>query len=80
MAQTQPPKAEIRNVTDDYFGRKIVDPYRWMENEKDPEFVSFLKAQADYARATRSRYADYRHSDSYAFAVRHSSHQARRRD
>lgn len=50
FAQTAPPKAEVRNVTDEYFSTKIVDPYRWMENEKDPEFVGFLKGQADYAR------------------------------
>lgn len=51
FAQNAPPKARTENVTGDYFGQKIVDPYRWMENEKDPEFVGFLKAQADYARA-----------------------------
>ena len=51
FAQNQP-TARIENVTDDYFGQKIVDPYRWMENEKSPEFADFLKGQADYARTT----------------------------
>ncbi len=50
-AQTQP-SARVDNVTDEYFGVKVADPYRWMENEKSPEFVGFLKGQADYARAT----------------------------
>ncbi len=51
-AQNQLPKAEVRNVEDEYFGTKIIDPYRWMENDKSPEFVGFLKSQADYARTT----------------------------
>ncbi len=50
FAQNQPPAAEIRNVTGEYFGTKIVDSYRWMENEKDPEFTGFLKGQADFAQ------------------------------
>lgn len=47
-AQQKPPAATVRPVTDDYFGTKIEDPYRWMENTKDPEFQSWAKAQATY--------------------------------
>jgi prolyl oligopeptidase len=50
MAQTEPPIAPVHNVTDEYFGTKVVDPYRWMEKAKDPEFSHYLKGQADYAR------------------------------
>jgi prolyl oligopeptidase len=32
-----PPVAPVRPVTDEYFGTKVVDPYRYMENLKDPE-------------------------------------------
>lgn len=33
-------------VTDDYFGTKIIDPYRWMEaGPSDPHFVAFMKSQ-----------------------------------
>jgi prolyl oligopeptidase len=49
FSQQQPPKAEVRNVTDDYFGQKIVDPYRWMENSKSDETQRWMKEQADYA-------------------------------
>ncbi|MBA4185588.1 MAG: S9 family peptidase [Acidobacteria bacterium] len=49
FGQNAPPKAEVRNVTDEYFGQKIADPYRWMENFKDPEVQTWIKAQADYA-------------------------------
>ena len=41
----------MRPVTDTYFGTKVVDNYRWMENLKDPEMQRWMKAQADYTRA-----------------------------
>lgn len=45
-----PPVAPVRPVTDEYFGVKVVDPYRYMENLKDPEVESWFKEQNDYAR------------------------------
>ena len=47
-----PPVAPVRPVTDDYFGTNVVDNYRYFENLKDPEVQAWMKAQADYARAT----------------------------
>jgi prolyl oligopeptidase len=52
MAQQKPPAASVREVTDDYYGTKIVDPYRWMENLKDPDFQSWAKAESDYTNST----------------------------
>ena len=49
-AQQGPPKAPVHEVTDTYFGQKIVDPYRWMEDSKNADFVAWMKAQADYTR------------------------------
>ena len=49
-AQQKPPVAPVRPVTDDYYGTKITDPYRWMENVKAPEFQSWAKAQATYTQ------------------------------
>ena len=46
--------APVRPVTDDYYGTKITDPYRYMENLKDPEVSSWMKAQSDYARGVLS--------------------------
>ncbi|MGH7627376.1 MAG: MBL fold metallo-hydrolase [Gemmatimonadaceae bacterium] len=47
-----PPVAPVRPVADDHFGTRIVDNYRYFENLKDPEVQEWMKAQADYARAT----------------------------
>jgi prolyl oligopeptidase len=45
------PVARIQVVTDNYFGETIADPYRWMENSQDPEWLPFLKAENAHARA-----------------------------
>ena len=50
-APVKPPVAPVRPVSDDYFGTKIVDNYRYMENLKDPEVQLWMKTQAAYTRA-----------------------------
>lgn len=46
------PGAVAGDVTTDYFGTKVADPYRWMEGSAEgPKFMAFLKAQNDYTRA-----------------------------
>ena len=55
FAQSAPPKTPVREVTEDYFGTKVTDPYRWLENTKDPEVVAWMKAQNDYTRAVLAR-------------------------
>ena len=50
-AQQGPPKAPVHEVTDTYFGQKIVDPYRWMEDSTNADFVAWMKAQSDYTRS-----------------------------
>lgn len=45
------PVAKIDVVKDTYFGETLSDPYRWMENSKDPDWLPFLKAQNDRTRA-----------------------------
>jgi prolyl oligopeptidase len=49
-APPAPPVAPVEPVTDDYFGTKVSDNYRYFENEKDPRLQSWMKAQAQYAR------------------------------
>jgi prolyl oligopeptidase len=44
--------APPRSVTDDYYGVKVVDAYRYMENSKDTAVLAWMKGQADYTSAT----------------------------
>lgn len=48
---TTQPAAPVREVTDDYFGTKITDPYRWMEEPKSAELAEWMKEQNNYTRA-----------------------------
>ncbi|HET6205200.1 MAG TPA: prolyl oligopeptidase family serine peptidase [Terracidiphilus sp.] len=50
-AITAPPVAPIKDVVDDYYGTKVPDPYRYMENLKDPEVEAWFKGQNAYTRA-----------------------------
>jgi prolyl oligopeptidase len=43
-----PPAAEAIPVADDYFGIKIPDSYRWLEDSKSPETRTFIDAQNAY--------------------------------
>src|SRR5580698_6551639 len=45
------PVARIDVVKDTYFGETLSDPYRWMENAKDPDWLPYLKAQNAHTRA-----------------------------
>lgn len=43
--------APVKPVIDTYFGEKVEDPYRYMEDQKDSAVVAWMKAQADYTPA-----------------------------
>ena len=46
-----PPAAPAVPVVDDYFGTRVTDNYRWMEDRSAPRFVDWIKGQDAYARA-----------------------------
>jgi prolyl oligopeptidase len=48
----KPPIAPVRNVVDEYYGTKVDDPYRYMENLQDPQAAAWFKAQAAFTEAT----------------------------
>ena len=39
------PQTQQKVVEDDYFGIKVSDPYRWLEDDQSPETESWVKAQ-----------------------------------
>lgn len=49
------PAAPVRPVVDEYFGTKVEDPYRYMEDLKNPEVAAWMKAQNDFTRAALAR-------------------------
>ena len=51
FAQSKPPVAPVKEIVDTYFGATVADPYRYMEDMKNPEVSAWMKAQADYTRA-----------------------------
>ena len=50
-APAGPPKAKVEPVTDDYFGTKVVDNYRWLENGDSPESQEYVRQQLAYTRS-----------------------------
>jgi prolyl oligopeptidase len=51
-SQVKPQLAQEKIVTDEYFGVKVDDPYRYMEDLNDSKVVDWMKSTANYARAT----------------------------
>ncbi|MGB6193661.1 MAG: prolyl oligopeptidase family serine peptidase [Terracidiphilus sp.] len=54
-AQDKLPATPVHEVTDEYFGVKVTDPYRWLENTTDPTVIAWMKAQNAYTRAVLDR-------------------------
>lgn len=50
-----PPPPPARPVTETFHGTTVVSPFRWMEDLKDPEVQSWMKAQNDATEAIFAR-------------------------
>lgn len=46
----RPPVARVTPVTEVLWGQSVTDPYRWMENPADPDWLPFLQGQTNFAR------------------------------
>jgi prolyl oligopeptidase len=46
-----PPKAKVAPVEDTVHGRKIVDPYRYLENPNDPDTELYVEQELSYTRS-----------------------------
>ncbi|MBX5481576.1 MAG: S9 family peptidase [Myxococcaceae bacterium] len=44
------PETRVEDLVDTVHGKKVRDPYRWLENEKSPEVQAWMKAQDAFAR------------------------------
>jgi len=55
LAPVGPPVAQVRATTDEYFGMKVSDPYRYMERLEDPEVQKWFKEQDAYTRLVLSQ-------------------------
>lgn len=47
----KPPATKQQPVTDDYFGHRVVDPYRWLEDGSTPETRQWVAEQLAYTRS-----------------------------
>ena len=45
-----PPVAAVKPVTNDYFGTKVVDNYRWLEDAKSPETRAWIDQENAYTQ------------------------------
>ncbi len=50
-----PPATRMDNVTDDYFGTKVTDPFRWLEDQKSPETRAWIDKQNTYTNSILSK-------------------------
>lgn len=55
----QGPQARIAPVSETYFGHTVVDPYRWMENAADPDWMPWLQANDAHARQALDALPDH---------------------
>jgi prolyl oligopeptidase len=52
------PIAKKGDVVDDYFGTKVADPYRWLENTDSPETIAWVKAENDLSQPCLEKLPD----------------------
>src|SRR5205823_2594203 len=51
LAPAVPPASAVREVAEDIHGLEIVDPYRWLEDQKSPETRAWIDAQSAYTNS-----------------------------
>jgi prolyl oligopeptidase len=54
----KPPATRKQPVTDDYFGHKVVDNYRWLEDSSSPATENWVAGQLAYTRGILDKLPD----------------------
>lgn len=44
------PATKKQSIVDTIYGKQIADPYRWLEDENNPDVQAWMSAQDTYAR------------------------------
>ncbi len=55
---SSPPKTAKDNITENYFGTTVPDPYRWLENASSPEVKKWIDEQNKYTDKVLSSYPE----------------------
>jgi prolyl oligopeptidase len=58
VAAPPPPSRRDDTIVDTIAGRRVADPYRWLEDETAPEVQAWIDAQDAYARERLAGFAD----------------------
>jgi len=84
MAQIQYPATKRQEVTDDYFGTKIADPYRWLEQDNAEDTKAWVSAQnkvtsqylsqIQFRESIRNRLTNLWNYAKYSAPVRHGEY------
>jgi len=45
------PKSKVTDTVDDHFGVMVPDPYRWMEDDNDPELKAWIDEQCEFTES-----------------------------
>ena len=51
------PTSKRGNVSDDYFGTRVADPYRWMEDLNSPQTLAWIKTQNQFTNSYLAQFA-----------------------
>lgn len=55
-----PPETRVENVTEEMFGHKVEDPYRWLENRESEDVKGWVDQQNQYTRSALDNLSNHK--------------------
>jgi prolyl oligopeptidase len=55
-----PPESRVESVTEEIFGHKVEDPYRWLEDKENEQVVKWVDAQRQYTRSALDNLSNHK--------------------